>query len=88
MMLVQARTCEELRQLGVSVSGQYWIDPDGAGRGAGPVRVHCDMRTGATRISHNLAGHQREITSYMPPALYNKRMHYIKGKWKIANSFI
>ena len=56
MMLVQARTCEELRQLGVSVSGPYWIDPDGAGRGAGPVRVHCDMRTGATRITHNLAG--------------------------------
>ena len=67
VMLVQARTCEELRQLGVSVSGQYWIDPDGAGRGAGPVRVHCDMRTGATRISHNLAGHHPEITPYTPP---------------------
>ena len=69
VMLVQARTCEELRQLGVSVSGQYWIDPDGAGRGAGPVRVHCDMRTGATRISHNLAGHHPEITPYMPPSV-------------------
>ena len=67
MMVSQARTCEELRQLGVSVSGPYWIDPDGAGRGAGPVRVHCDMRTGATRISHNLAGHHYH-TSYLPPS--------------------
>ena len=27
--LTQARTCDQLRQLGVTSSGHYWIDPDG-----------------------------------------------------------
>ena len=59
--LTPARTCSDLRRLGVTTSGLHWIDPDGPGAGRAPVRVHCDMRTGATRIGHNFAGELRHI---------------------------
>ncbi len=59
-VVTPARTCSDLRRLGVTTSGLHWIDPDGPGAGRAPVRVHCDMRTGATRIGHNFAGEQRE----------------------------
>jgi len=29
-------------------------DPDGSGVGAAPVEVFCDMKTGTTRIDHDL----------------------------------
>jgi hypothetical protein len=29
-------------------------DPDGSGVGAAPVEVFCDMKTGTTRIDHEL----------------------------------
>ena len=51
-----ARTCAQLRGLGVTTSGAHWIDPDGPGAGRAPVMVHCDMSSGATRIGHNFAG--------------------------------
>ena len=59
--LTPARTCSDLWRLGVTTSGLHWIDPDGPGAGRAPVRVHCDMRTGATRIGHNFAGELRHI---------------------------
>ena len=31
------------------------LDPDGSGVGVAPVEVYCDMKTGTTRIDHELA---------------------------------
>ena len=55
-VVTPARTCSALQRLGVTTSGHHWIDPDGPGAGRAPIRVHCDMRSGATRIGHNFAG--------------------------------
>ena len=38
-----ARTCEELRENGVTSSGTYYVDPDGAGVGDPPIKVECTM---------------------------------------------
>ena len=41
------RTCEEIRNAEPdSPSGNYWIDPDGAGYGDSPILVNCLMTTG------------------------------------------
>jgi hypothetical protein len=54
-------------------SGQYFIDPDGPGVGAPPVQVsntthhvcyacvqvYCDLRSGTTRVGHDLPGEQK-----------------------------
>ena len=61
-VVTPARTCSDLRRLGVTSSGLHWIDPDGPGLGRAPVRVHCDMRSGATRIGHNFAGERRHVS--------------------------
>ena len=63
-VVTPARTCSDLRRLGVTTSGLHWIDPDGPGAGRAPVRVHCDMRTGATRIGHNFAGDNSRGAAY------------------------
>ena len=40
-----SRSCHEMKLLGVSTSGTYFIDPDGF-QGSPPVQVYCDMKTG------------------------------------------
>ena len=64
-VVTPARTCSDLQRLGVTSSGLHWIDPDGPGLGRPPVRVHCDMRSGATRIGHNFAGERRHVMIVM-----------------------
>ena len=54
-----ARTCKQLKDLGAKESGYYFIDPDGSGVGIPPVEVFCDMKTGTTRINHELKGEQQ-----------------------------
>ena len=54
-----ARTCKQLQDLGVTKSGYYFIDPDGSGVGIPPVEVFCDMKSGTTRIDHDLEGEQQ-----------------------------
>ena len=54
-----ARTCKQLKDLGVKESGHYFIDPDGSGVGIPPVEVFCDMKSGTTRINHELKGEQQ-----------------------------
>ena len=45
-----ARTCFELKSMGVTITGRYFLDPDGSASGLGPkdppVEVYCDMSTG------------------------------------------
>jgi hypothetical protein len=36
-------SCEDLKKLGVSKSGMYLIDPDGAGIGEPPITAECNM---------------------------------------------
>jgi hypothetical protein len=36
-------------------------DPDGSGVGAPPVEVFCDMKTGTTRIDHQLMEQVRNV---------------------------
>ena len=51
------RSCHQLQQAGLTLSGWYWLDPDGRG-GAPPVRLWCDLRAGVTRVQHSLEGEQ------------------------------
>ena len=46
--LAAPRTCNDLKLLGVDISGDYFIDPDGPFYGALPVKVFCDVKTGKT----------------------------------------
>jgi len=58
--ITSARTCSQLRSLGLRDSGEYFIDPDGPGPNSPPVKVYCDLKTGTTRINHQL--HQQAVT--------------------------
>ncbi len=41
------RTCHETRAAEpLSISGMYWVDPDGQGVGDDPIYVYCNMTTG------------------------------------------
>ena len=45
LFILASRSCYEMKLLGVSASGTYFIDPDGL-QGSPPVQVYCDMKTG------------------------------------------
>ena len=47
------RTCQEISNRGLTLSGMYDIDPDGQGIGYEPITVHCDFDTGSTQILHD-----------------------------------
>ena len=47
------RTCQELASRGLTLSGIYEIDPDGADIGLGPIQVYCDFATNTTQIFHD-----------------------------------
>ncbi|CAG0904618.1 unnamed protein product [Darwinula stevensoni] len=43
---ITPRTCQTLADLGVTRTGEYLVDPDGALIGDAPIKVLCDMETG------------------------------------------
>ncbi|CAG0904944.1 unnamed protein product [Darwinula stevensoni] len=43
---ITPRTCQTLADLGVTRTGEYFVDPDGALIGDAPIKVLCDMETG------------------------------------------
>ena len=44
------RTCFELKSTGISVSGRYYLDPDGNGLDSEPpIQVYCDMASGMSK---------------------------------------
>ena len=47
------RSCQEMSNRGVTLSGLYDIDPDGEGIGHEPIKVYCDFNTGSTQILHD-----------------------------------
>ena len=71
-----ARTCKQLKDFGVKESGYYFIDPDGPGVGAPPVQVFCDIKSGITRIDHELHGEQR-ISSCRERGCFVRAVNYL-----------
>ena len=47
------RTCHELAKSGVTISGNYFIDPDGELIGHKPIQVFCDFTKGTTEVRHD-----------------------------------
>ena len=70
--------CSAIRTYISSVSGNYVIDPDGAG-GLAPFTVYCDMSdkngVGVTVISHDSES-RTYVNYYGPPGFYSRDIHY------------
>ena len=47
------RTCQELANRGLSLSGIYEVDPDGEGIGFAPIEVFCDFESNTTQVFHD-----------------------------------
>ena len=50
MLFSAPRTCNDLKLLGVTISGDYYINPDGPFSGFPPVKVFCDVKSGRLQI--------------------------------------
>ena len=76
--LLNASSCSVIRKHVSSVSGNYVIDPDGAG-GLAAFRVYCDMRdkngVGVTVISHNSES-RTLVSGYTSPGSYSRNIYY------------
>ena len=46
LYLSAPRTCNDLKLLGITISGDYYINPDGPFSGFPPIKVFCDVKTG------------------------------------------
>ncbi len=69
-----ARTCKQLSDLGIHESGEYFIDPDGPGLNHPPVKVHCNLKSGATRIDHSLQ--EQEVSPCKERGCFVRPVHY------------
>ena len=71
-------SCSVIRKYISSASGNYVIDPDGAG-GLVPFTVYCDMSdkngAGVTVISHDSEG-RTHVTGCNPAGCYSRDIHY------------
>jgi len=82
------RTCNELKALGITITGRYFLDPDGNGIDSEPpIQVHCDMTTGATRIDHDLQGPQ-SVRNCQEPGCSVHRASYGNISMKQINFLI
>jgi len=72
------RSCYEYSQYGVSISGDFMVDPDGVNMGHPPMKVFCDFSTGATEVYHN---NEEEITvEHCPdPGCFQSEVTYENG---------
>ena len=72
-------SCSVIKKYTSSASGNYVIDPDGAG-GLAPFTVYCDMSdkngAGVTVISHDSEG-RTHVTGCNPAGCYSRDIHYI-----------
>ena len=73
-----ARTCHELAQRGVTVSGEFLVDPDGPLVGENPITVHCDFTTGSatTVVPHDKVGETIPVTHCSGAKCYNVTYKY------------
>ena len=76
--LLNPPSCSVIRKYVSSASGNYVIDPDGAG-GLAPFTVYCDMRdkngVGVTVISHNSES-RTQVNGYSSPGSYSRNIYY------------
>ena len=76
--VLNAPSCSVIRQYVSSASGNYVIDPDGAG-GLAPFTVNCDMSdkngVGVTVISHDSES-RTVVSGYSSPGSYTRNIHY------------
>ena len=74
-----ANSCSGIRKYVSSVSGNYVIDPDGAG-GLDPFTVYCNMTdkngVGVTVVSHDSES-RTYVKGYKEPGSYSRDIHYI-----------
>ena len=79
LSLPEARSCQELKDMGVSTDGEYMVDPDRLGIGEAPVLVSCNMtgRDGqtATSVAHDSEA-RTHVNMYEYPQFYLKTVHY------------
>ena len=72
-------SCSVIKKYTGSASGNYVIDPDGAG-GLAPFTVYCDMsdknEAGVTVISHDSES-RTHVTGCNPAGCYSRDIHYI-----------
>ena len=75
---VPTTSCSVIRKYVTSTSGNYVIDPDGAG-GLAPFTVYCDMNdkngVGVTVISHD-SERRTHVQGYEPFGSYARDIHY------------
>ena len=73
------RTCQDLKNKGITANGDYMVDPDGFGVGQAPVLVSCNMtaRNGqaATIVSHDSEA-KTLVSGYDYPIFYMRKVHY------------
>ena len=73
-----AGSCSVIKKYTSSASGNYVIDPDGAG-GVAPFTVYCDMSdkngAGVTVISHDSES-RTHVNGCNPPGCYSRDIHY------------
>ena len=76
--LIAPSSCSLIRKYVSSVSGNYVIDPNGAG-GLAPFTVYCDMSdkngVGVTVISHDNES-RTYVDGYSSPGSYSRDIHY------------
>ncbi|CAG0885961.1 unnamed protein product [Darwinula stevensoni] len=55
---ITPRTCQMLAELGITRTGEYFVDPDGVLSGEAPIKVRCDMETDpvSTIVLHDSMG--------------------------------
>ncbi|XP_053323809.1 uncharacterized protein LOC128497671 [Spea bombifrons] len=87
------QSCAALKEAGISDSGRYFIDPDGAGQGVSPFNVYCDMSsaTGITVISHDSERRLRvtpckEAGCYRRELKYNADISQLTALTKVSDS--
>ncbi|CAG0896290.1 unnamed protein product [Darwinula stevensoni] len=74
---ITPRTCQTLADLGVTRTGEYFVDPDGVLIGDAPIKVICDMETDpvATIVLHDSMGNTA-IDRCADPGCYNHSIKY------------
>ncbi|CAG0896632.1 unnamed protein product [Darwinula stevensoni] len=74
---ITPRTCQTLADLGVTRTGEYLVDPDGALIGDAPIKVLCDMETDpvSTIVLHDAMGNTA-IDRCADPGCHNHSIRY------------
>ncbi|CAG0902027.1 unnamed protein product [Darwinula stevensoni] len=74
---ITPRTCQTLADLGVTRTGEYFVDPDGVRIGDAPIKVLCDMETDpvSTIVLHD-SMENTAIDRCPHPGCYNRSLRY------------